>query len=105
MRAAILALRLTVPAPPPDAEACIATLTVRYGAIIVKGMRLCHSAGGSYFLKPPAMRSSEDRIIFQPGPERAALLDQAKRMLLTTQEARTAVPPLAPALDEQESRL
>ena len=76
----ILAFRLVMPPPDPSVGGCIAVMTIEDGPWLVAGMRLHIDHRGKLYLKPPKLRSIEDRIVFRTGQQRDAILAQAKIM-------------------------
>lgn len=101
---AVLAVHLVLPGPPSGREAQIAKVTLQCGPWLIKGMGLFQKENGGHYFKGPPMRSSEDRVVLENGPERSAMLAQAVAMYCAMTEVhRAAVPPFAPAPEAPET--
>lgn len=98
----ITGFRYPYPAPPPGTVGPLAILTVEYGPLLISGVRLFCSENGALSLQPPKLRAMHDRIVFRGGPERQAVLDQARQMFAGVIESRSAETPVATA-PRQES--
>ena len=95
--ASIVAFRVVSPLPKPGYAGTLAVLTIEHGPWIIAGVRLCIEAGGRVFFRPPKARATEDRVVLRGGPERDALLVQARRMMTGFLQGLMAESPLAPA--------
>jgi hypothetical protein len=94
--------RLHDPLPQRGEAGIIATITIEDGSWIASGFALCVDDRGKPFLRPPRMKSQENRIALKPGPHRSALLKEAVKLAASFIELRSAVSPLAPAPETVE---
>ena len=93
------------PRPGTNGVICVAKLTLEWGPLLVKGLRLCQSAEGALFFQQPRMEFPDDRVVLRAGPERDALLAEARNMLASCGPGGRGAsplsrPPLAQALQE-----
>lgn len=99
----IVGIRLAASLPKPAEGGCVAVLTIEHGPWIVDGFQLMLDDRSKVFLAPPRMQRADNRIVLKGGPERAALMDEAKRLVANFLDLRSiAETPVATASETSE---